>query len=215
MPDTDNRRAVGGSCWAKAEAVSKDCKRIYGARLDSTWLEGKVVKVETRKKTPESTKSTTYVLATLMVGRVEKNVWFPLQSLKKANPVTTTVDRTSVEEGNNGVPPSVATAPDTTTTTTAPATVTPTNASTPVVAVANDREWTEGVVDVDFNGRVPNKMWKMTDQYTDRIFTPGCDGAKKYTAYDYFMAVFPREQLDAMVQLTTSCRPRRTLKRSD
>ena len=172
MPPPDQRRVVGGTCWAKAEAVSKNCKRIYGAALDSTWLEGKVIKVESRRKTPTG-KPVTYVCATFTVGREEKDAWFPLQSLKKMHPANEkeSTNHPSVEQqqpANNGtvpatgmaLPPLVTAAP---TAAAAPATVTPTNGP-PVgrVAVVNDREWYDGVVDVDFNGPVPVKAWKMT-----------------------------------------------------
>ena len=84
---------------------------------------------------------------------------------------------------------------------------TSTDASGPSPASVNHgREWFEGPTEVDINGPVPMKFWKMTDQYSGREYTPGCDDRKKkqFTPYDYFMAVFPREQLKAMVDLTNA-----------
>ena len=47
-PAADTRQVVGGVVWAKAEAVSHDAKRIFGAALSKTWLCGKVLSVEKR-----------------------------------------------------------------------------------------------------------------------------------------------------------------------
>ena len=84
------------------------------------------------------------------------------------------------------------------------------------------RDWYHGVTDVDTNGPVPTKRpWKVASQYDGREFVPGCDGADKkkkvihpltgiattsrrYSPYDYFMVMFPREQLDAMVTFTSN-----------
>ena len=43
-------------------------------------------------------------------------------------------------------------------------------------------------------------------QWDGRQFTPGCDSDKKhrtFSPYDYFMAMFPQEQLKAMVEFTS------------
>ena len=43
MPDT--RRQVGGNVWAKAEAVSREAKRVFGAAVGRTWVRGTVLEV--------------------------------------------------------------------------------------------------------------------------------------------------------------------------
>ena len=39
------------------------------------------------------------------------------------------------------------------------------------------------------------KMWKVTDQYTGKVNTPGCDISGKRRAINYFMALFPKDEL--------------------
>ena len=72
------------------------------------------------------------------------------------------------------------------------------------VSVNHGREWFEGPTEVDVNGPVPFKFWKMIDQSTGKEFVPGCDSGvkKKYSAIDYFLACFPKDQLKAMHDLT-------------
>jgi len=82
----DTRRVVGGSAWARAEHVSKDAKRIYGSKLNTTWLHGTVLDVKTAKKTPASKRTTTYVKARYMCGDAEKEVSLSVQVLKAADP---------------------------------------------------------------------------------------------------------------------------------
>lgn len=56
MPlSADTRQVVGGVVWAKADSVSHDSKRIFGAALSKTWLLGKVLSVE-KKRTNEQSK---------------------------------------------------------------------------------------------------------------------------------------------------------------
>jgi hypothetical protein len=39
----DPRRVAGGTLWARAESVTHDAKRIYGAALPRTWVRGTVI----------------------------------------------------------------------------------------------------------------------------------------------------------------------------
>ena len=83
-----------------------------------------------------------------------------------------------------------------------------TNSGPTPVSTNHGRQWFEGPTDVDVNGPVPMKFWRMVDQYTGREFTPGCDDVptknQKFTPYDFFMACFPRDQLKAMLELTNA-----------
>jgi Transposase IS4 len=78
---------------------------------------------------------------------------------------------------------------------------------TPPVSVNHGREWFTGETEVDVNGPVPFRYWKMTDQYNHaRTFFPGCDDdpfRRSVTPFDCFMACFPRKQLKLMVTQTT------------
>ena len=124
----DTRKVVGGACWAKAESVSRDAKRIYGAGVSDKWLKGTVLEVQSRKKDAQSKRSTTYIKALYTIGNREKEVTLSLQSLKAKNPtpapnvptVPTNVEgATAANEGdintNNGQPPAASTANTTTT----------------------------------------------------------------------------------------------------
>ena len=91
-PPVDTRQVVGGAVWAKAEAVSNDCKRIFGAALSKTWLCGTVLSVEKKKSNEQSKRSTTYVTASYMVGTSAKIKQIPLQSLKASNPEEATTE---------------------------------------------------------------------------------------------------------------------------
>jgi hypothetical protein len=85
MPAVDTRRIVGGSVWAKAEAVSRDAKRIFGAGIKTKFLEGIVQEVIVRRS--ETVKrATTYIKASYMVGLVPKVKILCLQTLKAADP---------------------------------------------------------------------------------------------------------------------------------
>ena len=84
MPDTC--RDIGGSVWARAEAVSRDAKRIYGIEAGNTWLRGVVLDVMTQRKNAASRRSTTYVRASYMCGNTEKVTILPLQVLKDKDP---------------------------------------------------------------------------------------------------------------------------------
>lgn len=197
MPDP--RRAIGGSVWAKADAVSHDCKRIYGAAFASKFLCGVVLSVESIRN-DGAKRSTTYVKARYQVGNDSKEVSIPLQSLKEKDP--------------NVAPPApeieeevLATEDDATEPTMPPLPEQPAVPGRAVPVSSNHgRDWYTGVVDVNVNGPVPFRFWKMTDQYTCKFLYPGCDEAKSNTmsAYDYFMASFPQEQLTAMVAGTSA-----------
>ena len=45
MAPRDARQQVGGTVWVKAEMVSREAKRVYGAAVGRTWLPGKVLEV--------------------------------------------------------------------------------------------------------------------------------------------------------------------------
>ena len=221
MPDP--RRQVGGHVWAKADAVSKECKRVFGAAVSRTWLQGTVVEVISQRN-EGAKRATTMIKACYTVGHMEKLVCIPLQSLKEKDPTATTPE---APDGTNNSPSSSENASE------------GTGESMPQLdgifcddvdssdddedednldeedesgkqrpASSNHgRNWYEGVVDVDVNGHVPTRYWKMTCQWTGRVFLPGSDKVKKhrsFTPYDYFMACFPREQLKAMVELTSA-----------
>jgi len=81
----------------------------------------------------------------------------------------------------------------------------------PSVALTNHGlHWFTGITDVDVNGPVSARLWKMTCQHTGNFLTPGCDANynrdndnTKYTPYKFFMACFPGGQLKSMVDLTS------------
>ena len=94
------------------------------------------------------------------------------------------------------------------TVTTATSTSTGSNSSgtrEPVVE-QNGRNWFEGNTEVEVNGKAATKFWKLVDQYgRGHEFTPGCDRGSnpKYSALDYFLAVFPKQQLMDMQERTS------------
>jgi len=227
MPPPDTRRIVDGLCYAKAEAVTHDAKRIYGAATSETWLPGTVLEVINHK--PDNAKrATTYILAKYKVGNTEHEKSIPLQSLRANVPLvletaaTTTAATTNDNENpttappagdvnnNNGTPPATDT-PIAATTTPPADTGTPPpppgGSGTPPTppspaAFANDgRAWFEGDVLHDVNGPTTVKMWRMTCQWTGRELSEGCDNGciTKYSAFDCFMACFPKSQLLWMV----------------
>jgi len=189
MAPTDSRRQVGGLCYAKAEAVTHDAKRIYGALLDEKWIAGTVTKVVNHRPTG-SKRSTTYIIAKYKIGNKEHTKSIPLQSLKPQGPegpptcptaeeagVATTRTTTNENENpnigdDNGTTP----AADSTTagTTTPPAGTgtpplpplggTPPTPPTPVAFANDGRAWFTGDGDHDINGPTAMKMWKMTCQ---------------------------------------------------
>ena len=81
------------------------------------------------------------------------------------------------------------------------------------VTESNGRQWFEGNTEVEVNGKPATKFWKLVDQYgTGFEYTPGCDRAKKkLQAIDYFMAVFPKEQLFEMTERTSQVLQRENL----
>ena len=83
MPVT--RRTVGGSCWAKAESVSHDAKRVFGGKSNSTWLKGTVLEV-VAKRAEGAKRSVNYIKARYMVGNEEKIKVLSLQVLKGKDP---------------------------------------------------------------------------------------------------------------------------------
>ena len=71
------------------------------------------------------------------------------------------------------------------------------------VATAHGKEWFEGETEIPVNGPYTQRAWRFTDQYTQTDYTPACDKAhKELKAIDCFMAVFPRKQLNDMVERT-------------
>ena len=74
------------------------------------------------------------------------------------------------------------------------------------VAVANDRRWYEGPTDAPVNGpfQVGGEFWEVTDQYHGTKLKPGCDKSKKsLNPFDFFIAMFPKKQLEEMVVNTS------------
>jgi Transposase IS4 len=75
----------------------------------------------------------------------------------------------------------------------------------PVVTV-NNRHWYEGNCNVEVNGKHSSHYWKLQDQYgVGTEWTPGCDRGpqKKFWPIDYFMALFPKQQLQEMHERTS------------
>ena len=90
--EKDSRVIVGGTVWARAEAVSRDFKRILGNQFKSTWVKGVVLRVEKRKAHAAAKRSTTYVEARYPCGedrekkQLFKETFLSLQTLKDKNP---------------------------------------------------------------------------------------------------------------------------------
>ena len=108
MPDT--RRQVGGDVWAKAEAVSREAKRVYGAAISRTWVRGTVLEVIIQRN-EGSKRATTMVKASYMIGNMEKVACIPLQSLKDKDPSaaaptepTATNNETAESDGSTNMP---------------------------------------------------------------------------------------------------------------
>ena len=185
MPDP--RRIVGGTVWARAEAVSKDAKRIYGSNSSTTWLRGIVLEVITQRKSAAAKRATTYVKALYMCGNTEKVTILPLQVLKEQDPreeVVLLVAAAAGENNNDGVPNNndVPQPPPPPPHHAADNGQQPPPPQEPAgqpninpVSSNNGRNWYEGVVDVDVNGPVPFRSLRMTCQYSGRVFTQHCD----------------------------------------
>lgn len=218
----DSRKQVGGLCYARAEAVSHDAKRIYGASYKETWVAGTVTEVVDHRPTG-SKRNTTYIIAKYKIGNKEYQKSIPLQSLKSQLPVAVSTCQTAAEAGvttttrndndenenpntggDNGTPAAAAAVPPAANNNTAATTTTPSPPTPPTpVAFANDgRAWFSGDTRHDVNGPTPVKMWKMTCQWTGNEYTEGCDNGTnpKYNELDCFMATFPKTQLNWMVQ---------------
>jgi hypothetical protein len=247
MPDS--RRVIGGALWARADAVTHDAKRVYGAALSKTWLKGTVIELSSTRTHEHSKRSTTFVTASYMVGNKEYVKILPLAVTKAILPEGA-IDPTRAENPINAnptapialpppevPPPAEATlveassAEDQTEDNTTPTLPSidgdellrailpgspseniqhePHVAASPprnnnVASVNHGRTWTLGETDVDVNGPVPRRYWKMACQYNvGREYYPGCDESRKYRPYDYFMACFPSKQLKYMVDETS------------
>jgi Transposase IS4 len=204
--------------WAKAEAVSRDAKRVYGSEVSNTWLRGTVLEVLTQRRNAASKRSTTYVKAAFMCGNLAKTSILPLQTLKDKDPRTETATTASITNNENNNNANVNAMPsqeplplqegsnDVNVQPDSPEFNIPYQVP---VACTNGREWYEGITDVDMNGPVPYRSWKMTCQYSGRELTVGCDVHSAnvnctLTPYDFFMACFPKEQLKFMVENTSA-----------
>jgi len=206
MAPPDSRREVGGITWAKAEAVSKDCKRICGAGIKDKCIMGTVMQVFRHKKHEKSKRTTTYVKALYKFGDSQKEKSLSLQTLLAQDPAAAPLPAPDNNNNNNNNndnenPPALATgtnnnnaAPATTTTTTAAGTAPEgTNGGgsagppldpegAPVgptlVAVAHDRQWFDGNnIHSMMNGPVLGKHWKMIDQWSGAELSLGCDNS--------------------------------------
>jgi Transposase IS4 len=218
----DPRRVVGNPVWAKAMHVSRDCRRIYGADVDKMWLRGTVLECMTSK--PDGARrATTLIKASYQVGNGERVKIINIAQLKKDNPNP----RTEQEEPAGPARSSSATSspqnleqssasqegpPQTPTVTTGqavPETVgtrgsSSTSSSQRPVATVHEMDWfDDDTTSYPTNGSFPRRTWKLFCQYTDREFTPGCDPEGKISVLEFFMAVFPKEQLKKMVEETS------------
>ena len=222
----DPRQVVGGEVWAKADAISRDFKRILGNKFKTAWIKGEVIGVEKRKANPLAKRATTYVTAKYpceVHNGVQdyKEKQLSLQTLKEKdpNPVLPREEAAPSAPGPSAAPttPAVFTVttdenvpPATTATATSQQTSDSGNSSSTSstkipVATVNGRHWYEGNCNVDVNGKHSSKYWKLEDQYGRGYkFTPGCDRGNnpKYTVLDYFLAVFPKTQLQEMEERT-------------
>ena len=122
----------------------------------------------------------------------------PATNAPTAN-VPATDEPTTPEEGapprNEHPPPSTQETAQSNSTTTTSST-----ASTRIpVATSNGRDWFDGDTKVDVNGKHSSRFWRGHE------FTPGCDRSKdpRYRPIDYFMACFPKTQLQEMEERTS------------
>jgi Transposase IS4 len=245
----DPRQVVGGVVWAKADAISRDFKRILGNQFKTAWIKGAVIQVNKKKSHPAAKRSTTYVVAKYPCEVHDgvqhyKEKELSLQTLKEkdpnapppaptvppatttATPATTetveappatnatttpattdeTVQATATDTTNPTTTPPAGSDATTTTAATSHSSSTSSSTKVPVVTV-NGRHWYEGNCNVDVNGKHSSKYWKLQDQYGRGFeFTPGCDQGpeQKFTVLDYFLAVFPRKQLQEMEERTNN-----------
>jgi Transposase IS4 len=72
----------------------------------------------------------------------------------------------------------------------------------PIFTCKDGSEWYEGETELPTNGLYVKKTWKLTNQYTGAEYTPGCDPNKSITPLEFFMAVFPKDQLSFMMEQT-------------
>jgi Transposase IS4 len=75
------------------------------------------------------------------------------------------------------------------------------------VSVNHGREWFTGDTDINVNGPVTRRGWKHFCQYRGHEFFAACDDIKnnrRFTPYDFFMSMFPLEQLKFMVKDTSA-----------
>jgi len=98
MAPPDSRREVGGLCYAKAEAITHDAKRIYGAGVGEKWIPGTVKEVINHRSTG-SKRCTTYIIADYKVGNKVYSKSIPLQSLKAQLPNALSTCPTAEEAG--------------------------------------------------------------------------------------------------------------------
>ena len=209
MPDT--RRIIGGDVWARADAVSRDARRIYVSKVSNIWLQGIVMEVMCQRKNVMSKRSTTYVKAVYRCGNTQKTTILPLQVLKDKDPTraaptviaennNTNIDNTINDNNENLVPPPAPANGDQEVQ--EPININPASSN-------NGCNWYEGIADVDVNGPVPFRSWRMTCQYSGRVFTQNCDTQDhnikcELSPFDLFMASFPKEQLKFMLEQTTA-----------
>ena len=112
--EKDSRVTVGGVVWARAEAISRDFKRILGNQFKSQWIKGTVIQVEKRKASEFAKRSTTYVEGKYPCGEdaqkqpIFKFKFLSLGTLKDKDP--NAVPTQPVAETTN-VAPSVAPVP--------------------------------------------------------------------------------------------------------
>jgi hypothetical protein len=83
MPAPDPRRQEGGTCWARADQVSCDSKRVYGSMYQTTWLKGTALQCFRKEG---KSRATTMVKARFTVGNQVKIVDLALQLLKDRDP---------------------------------------------------------------------------------------------------------------------------------
>jgi Transposase IS4 len=200
--------------WAKSTAVSRDCKRIYGVECDKIYLRGIVMEVLIHR--PEGARrSTTLIKAKYTVGDGERVKVINIAQLKKEDPnppvaeqppaVEPTTEIVQAPSQNDQAAPGVTTSPHqdgATVATHQSASTASTGHSQIPVATCHGREWRESNTELPTNGPFIRKSWKFICQYTGKEFTPGCDPNKEIDPIDFFMAVFPKKQLQQMIEET-------------
>jgi Transposase IS4 len=102
MAEPDTRRIVGGTCWAKAEQVTKDAKRVYGSASGETYLRGTVLEVEMRLANAQSKRRTCYVKARYMCGNLPKEATLCISQLKASHGTASPPTETVPPEAPNG-----------------------------------------------------------------------------------------------------------------